>query len=67
MSRSGRADQVHVQTRNHRSCADQRAQIAHVGETLALDMEYVRTRSVALDLKIILLTIKQVVIAHGAL
>lgn len=37
------------------------------GETLALDMEYVRTRSVAMDLKIILLTIKQVVMAHGAL
>ena len=37
------------------------------GETLALDLEYVRTRSVALDLKIVLLTVKQVVMAHGAL
>jgi len=37
------------------------------GETIALDMEYVRTRTVALDLKIILLTIKQVVMARGAL
>ena len=37
------------------------------GETMALDLEYVRTRTIALDLKIILLTIKQVVTAHGAL
>ncbi len=36
------------------------------GETLALDLEYVRKRSVALDLKIILLTIKRVVTRHGA-
>ena len=36
------------------------------GETMALDLEYVRTRSVALDLKIILLTIKRVVTRHGA-
>ena len=36
------------------------------GETLALDLEYVRTRSIALDLKIILLTIKRVVTRHGA-
>ena len=37
------------------------------GETMALDLEYVRTRTIALDLKIILLTIKRVVTAHGAL
>ncbi len=37
------------------------------GDTLALDIEYVRTRSVALDLKILLLTIKRVVARHGAL
>ncbi len=37
------------------------------GETLALDLEYVRARSLALDIKIILLTIKQVITAHGAL
>lgn len=37
------------------------------GETIALDLEYVRTRSVALDLKIILLTIKHLVTARGAL
>ena len=36
------------------------------GETLALDLEYVRTRSIALDLRIILLTIKRVVTRHGA-
>jgi lipopolysaccharide/colanic/teichoic acid biosynthesis glycosyltransferase len=36
------------------------------GETLALDLQYVRTRSVALDLKIILLTIKRVTTRHGA-
>ncbi len=36
------------------------------GETLALDLQYVRTRSVALDLKIILLTIKRVITRHGA-
>jgi lipopolysaccharide/colanic/teichoic acid biosynthesis glycosyltransferase len=36
------------------------------GETLALDLEYVRTRSVALDLKIILLTIWRVLTRHGA-
>jgi lipopolysaccharide/colanic/teichoic acid biosynthesis glycosyltransferase len=37
------------------------------GDTLALDLEYVRTRSVALDMKIILLTIKRVMTMHGAL
>ena len=37
------------------------------GETIALDLEYVRTRSVALDLKIILLTIEHLVTARGAL
>ncbi len=36
------------------------------GETLALDLEYVRTRSVTLDLKIILLTIRRVLTRHGA-
>jgi lipopolysaccharide/colanic/teichoic acid biosynthesis glycosyltransferase len=36
------------------------------GETLALDLQYVRTRSVALDLKIIFLTIKRVLTRHGA-
>jgi lipopolysaccharide/colanic/teichoic acid biosynthesis glycosyltransferase len=36
------------------------------GETLALDLEYVRTRSVGLDLQIILLTIKKVLTRHGA-
>lgn len=36
------------------------------GEMLALDLEYVRTRSPALDLKIILLTVRQVITAHGA-
>ncbi len=36
------------------------------GETLALDLEYVRTRSIALDLKIILLTVKRVLTRHGA-
>jgi lipopolysaccharide/colanic/teichoic acid biosynthesis glycosyltransferase len=36
------------------------------GETIALDLEYVRTRSVALDLKIILLTVKHLVTARGA-
>jgi lipopolysaccharide/colanic/teichoic acid biosynthesis glycosyltransferase len=34
---------------------------------MALDLEYVRTRTIELDLKIILLTIKRVVTAHGAL
>ena len=37
------------------------------GETMALDLEYVRTRTIGLDLKIILLTIKRVLTAHGAL
>ncbi len=37
------------------------------GETLALDLEYVHARSMALDIKIILLTIKQVITGHGAL
>jgi lipopolysaccharide/colanic/teichoic acid biosynthesis glycosyltransferase len=36
------------------------------GETLALDLQYVRTRSAGLDLKIILLTIKRVITRHGA-
>jgi lipopolysaccharide/colanic/teichoic acid biosynthesis glycosyltransferase len=36
------------------------------GETIALDLEYVRNRSVSLDLKIILLTIKRVLTRHGA-
>jgi lipopolysaccharide/colanic/teichoic acid biosynthesis glycosyltransferase len=36
------------------------------GETLALDLQYVRTRSVALDLKIVFLTIKRVLTRHGA-
>jgi lipopolysaccharide/colanic/teichoic acid biosynthesis glycosyltransferase len=36
------------------------------GETLALDLEYVRTRTVELDLKIILLTIKRVLTRYGA-
>ncbi len=36
------------------------------GETLAFDMLYVRTRSVGLDLKIILLTLKRVLMRHGA-
>jgi len=37
------------------------------GETMALDLEYVRTRTIGLDLKIILLTTKRVITAHGAL
>jgi Bacterial sugar transferase len=36
------------------------------GETLRWDLEYIRTRSVALDLKIILLTLKHVVTRRGA-
>jgi lipopolysaccharide/colanic/teichoic acid biosynthesis glycosyltransferase len=36
------------------------------GETLAWDMEYVRTRSVELDLKILLATLKQVLSRRGA-
>jgi lipopolysaccharide/colanic/teichoic acid biosynthesis glycosyltransferase len=36
------------------------------GETLALDLQYVRTRSIALDLKIIFLTVKRVLTRHGA-
>ena len=36
------------------------------GETIALDLEYVRTRTVWLDLKIIILTIRQVLARHGA-
>ena len=36
------------------------------GETIALDLEYVRTRSISLDLKIIMLTILRVVTRHGA-
>jgi lipopolysaccharide/colanic/teichoic acid biosynthesis glycosyltransferase len=36
------------------------------GETLAWDLQYVRTRSVRLDLKIIAITLKHVVTRHGA-
>ena len=36
------------------------------GETIALDLEYVRIRSVSLDLKIIMLTILRVLTRHGA-
>jgi lipopolysaccharide/colanic/teichoic acid biosynthesis glycosyltransferase len=36
------------------------------GETLALDLQYIRTRSIALDLKIILLTIRHVFSGYGA-
>jgi lipopolysaccharide/colanic/teichoic acid biosynthesis glycosyltransferase len=36
------------------------------GETLAWDLQYVRTRSVWLDLKIIAITLKHVVTRHGA-
>jgi lipopolysaccharide/colanic/teichoic acid biosynthesis glycosyltransferase len=36
------------------------------GETLAWDLEYVRTRSVMLDLKILLITLKRVIFSHGA-
>jgi lipopolysaccharide/colanic/teichoic acid biosynthesis glycosyltransferase len=36
------------------------------GETISWDLTYVRTRSVALDLKIILLTLKHVVTRRGA-
>ena len=36
------------------------------GQVLAWDLQYVRTRSVALDLKIIFTTIKYVIIRHGA-
>ena len=36
------------------------------GETLALDLLYVRTRSIALDVKIIFLTVKRVLARHGA-
>ena len=36
------------------------------GETLALDLEYVKTRGIALDLKIVALTIQRVVARHGA-
>jgi lipopolysaccharide/colanic/teichoic acid biosynthesis glycosyltransferase len=36
------------------------------GEIIRWDMEYVRTRSVALDLKVILLTLKHLVTRHGA-
>lgn len=35
-------------------------------KTLAYDLEYVRTRSVWLDLKILLLTLKRVLMRHGA-
>ena len=36
------------------------------GETIALDLEYVRTRSISLDLKIIILTILRVLTHRGA-
>jgi lipopolysaccharide/colanic/teichoic acid biosynthesis glycosyltransferase len=36
------------------------------GETLAWDLEYVRTRTVMLDLKILLITLKRVLFRHGA-
>ena len=36
------------------------------GETLSLDLQYVRTRKVLSDLRIILRTIKEVVVRHGA-
>jgi len=36
------------------------------GQTIALDLEYVRTRTIALDLKIIGLTIVRVLARHGA-
>ena len=36
------------------------------GETLAWDLEYVRTRSVMLDLKILLITLRRVIVRHGA-
>ena len=36
------------------------------GETIALDLEYLRTRTISLDLKIIILTTLQVVTRHGA-
>jgi len=36
------------------------------GEVLAWDLQYVRRRSVGLDLKIIFTTVKYVIIRHGA-
>ena len=36
------------------------------GETLAWDLEYVRTRSIRLDLKIIFLTLWYVIVRRGA-
>ena len=36
------------------------------GETLALDLEYVRRRSIAFDLKIVCLTVIRVITRHGA-
>jgi lipopolysaccharide/colanic/teichoic acid biosynthesis glycosyltransferase len=36
------------------------------GETLAWDLEYVRTRNIWLDLKIIAITLRHVVSRHGA-
>ncbi len=36
------------------------------GETLQFDLEYVRTRTVMLDLKILAITLKQVLFRHGA-
>jgi lipopolysaccharide/colanic/teichoic acid biosynthesis glycosyltransferase len=36
------------------------------GETLTLDLEYVRNRTVSVDLKILLITLKQVIFRHGA-
>lgn len=36
------------------------------GETIAYDLEYVRRRGVGLDLKILLITLKQILLRHGA-
>jgi lipopolysaccharide/colanic/teichoic acid biosynthesis glycosyltransferase len=36
------------------------------GETLAWDLEYVKTRTVGLDLKILALTLKHVITGYGA-
>ena len=36
------------------------------GETLAWDLQYVRERSVALDMKIIVVTLKRVLTRRGA-
>lgn len=36
------------------------------GETIAWDLDYVHTRSIGLDIKILLVTLKQIMIRHGA-